>query len=190
MKKTNGNKQQKLAVLAVAAAVAITSLVIISQSNVVIANPVGPPDTLKVVDMTIDIDKSVFTPSELPVPLLKPNKGQTIPIPMVLKSETDRVLPSSFKITFGPLNTAPILPPGVHASFTPATLDLPARDMFPTNLLLQIDNDAPDGKYDISIIADAKDTSYATGFTLIVGKGSEYYIGPEGPIIPPQVRAP
>lgn len=170
MKKTNGSKQQKLAVIAAIVAVAITSLVIISQSNVVIANPEGPPDTLKVVDMTIEIDKSVFTPSEFPVPLLKANKGQTIPIPMILKSETDRVLHSSFKVTFGALNTAPILPPGVHALFTPVAVDLPARGMAPTNLVLQIDNDAPDGKYDISIMADSKDTSYATGFTLIVGK--------------------
>lgn len=185
----NRNKLQKIGITAIIVAAALTTVIAILQPSSVIANPEGLPEKVKIIDMTIEMNPSAFTPSDLPVPLVKASKGQTIPIPMILKSETGRALQTSLRITFGALNEEPVLPPGVHASFTPTSVELPARGVSPANLVLRIDNDAPDGKYDISIIADAQDTNYATGFTLIVGQGAEYYIGPNGPIIPPQVRA-
>jgi hypothetical protein len=178
--------KNKYAILAISAIAAISVSMIMVAS--VSAN-INPPRSRASPEMIIELNENVFQVSDGGY-VLKADQGDVIAVPFVLMSLTDRVLEPEFKVTYGPGNVPPVLPPGVHAVFDPASLTLPAKLQLPASLILRVDNDAPDGKYPISVIAFAEGTDTANSFTLVVGRGSEYEIAPDGPIIPPKDRAP
>jgi hypothetical protein len=143
------------------------------------------PPYHRVPELTIEIEKDALLFHE-GSEFIVLKQGHSIRIPLAIESHIERRLDLELSITSGPGNAPHILPDGVRPTFDQTHLELMPHDRILSEITLQADENAPDGTYLMTLLALGKETGMGTGFTLVVGEGSTFLIGPDGPIGPVQ----
>ena len=108
-------------------------------------------------------------------------QGSSTKLPLIIESRSDEVVTIDFYTTYGAQrDAAKVNPNGVGVSVVPNQLTLQPKEHASINLVVTVDNNAPDGLYHQQVIGEWGDVNEfaGTGIYVKVGAGASEFMHP------------